>query len=270
MSSDALASHDVINVTRNPVFLPATAFNAGTLNVLASLDVGKVSPVFAVSSGDFAVAVKTEHVAASVRPYSEVSGDIKNLLTGQEERKKLEDYQKYLLGKAQLVINDQELFARPAVSEDKAPAVEDVIPELAETEPEAPKAEEAKPAEAPAVEEEPKAEPETPAVVEEEKPVETPAVEEPKAEEAQPVETPAVEEVKAEPETPAIEEEKPAETPVVEEAAQPVETPAVEEAKSEAETPAVVEEVKPAEAPAVVEEIITASQDMPLQEQVQQ
>ena len=282
VSKDELASHDVINVTRAPVFLPATTFRTGALSVLASLDVGKVSPVFAVSSGDFAVALKTEHVDASVRPYSEVSGDIKNLLTGQEERKKLEDYQKYLLGKAQLVINDKELFARPAVSEDTTPAVEDVIPELAQTEPvsaepkaepetptvvseeakpiETPAVEETKPAETPAVVEETKTETpaveeaqpvETPAVVEEAKPAETPVVEEPKAEETQPVETPAVEEIKPA-EAPAVEEPKAEET-------QPVETPAVVEA-----------ETQPAEVPAVVEETITTSQDMPLQEQVQQ
>ena len=254
VSNDELASHDVVNITRKPVFLPATAFSTGTLSVLASIDVGKVSPVFAVSSEDFAVAVKTEHVDASVRPYSEVSGDIKNLLTGQEERKKLEDYQKYLLGRAQLVINDQELFARPAVSEDKAPAVEEVIPELAETEP---------------VSAEPKAE-------EEAKPVETPAVvEETKTE----TETPAVEETKTETETPAVEEVKPVETPAVVEETKPVEPPAVvEEPKAEIETPAVVEEeaAQPVETPAVEPEpqpeaeTITASQDMPLQEQVTQ
>ena len=320
-SSDVLASHDVINVTHKPVFLPATTFSTGAFKVLASLDVGKVSPVFAVSSEDFAVAVKTEHVDASVKPYSEVSGDIKNLLTSQEERKKLEDYQKYLLERAQLVINDKELFARPVVSEDKAPAVEDVIPELAQTEPvsaEPKAAEEAKPEETPAVVEETKPEEtpavvikepkpietpiipeETPAVVEEAKPEETPAVvEETKpaetpavVEEAKPAETPAVvEEAKPE-ETPAVvEEAKPAETPAVVEEAKPEETPAVvEEAAKPAETPAVVEETKPAETPAVVEEAakpeetpavveetkpeveaVTASQDMPLQEQVTQ
>ena len=265
-SSDVLASHDVINVTRKPVFLPATAFSTGSLSVLASLDVGKVSPVFSVSSEDFAVAIKTEHVDASVEPYSEVSGDIKSLLTGQEERKKLEDYQKYLLGKAQIVINDQELFARPAVSEDKAPAVEDVIPELAETAPVSaePKNEtEAKPAEAPAVvSEEPEAE------------TEAPKAEEPKPEETKPAEAPVVEEEAQPAEAPAVvEEAKPAETPAVVEEVKPEETPAVvEEAKPE-ET----KETKPAETPAVVEaetqpeaETITASQDMPIQEQVTQ
>ena len=133
VSKDELASHDVINITRNPVFLPATAFTAGTLNVLASLDVGKVSPVFSVTSDDYAVGMKTEHVDASVSPYAEVSGDIKNMLTSQEERMRLNAYQQSLLKSAQLVVHDKELFARPVVSEDTAPTVEDVLPELAET-----------------------------------------------------------------------------------------------------------------------------------------
>ncbi len=181
VSKDELASHDVINITRNPVFLPSTAFSAGTLNVLASLDVGKVSPVFSVTSSDFAVAMKTEHVDASVSPYAEVSGDIKTMLTNQEERARLNAYQQSLLKSAQLVIHDKELFARPAVSEDPAPAVEDVIPELAETpavsgEP-APATEAPKSDETPAVVDEPATTTETPAVVDEPKTTtETPAV----------------------------------------------------------------------------------------------
>ena len=262
VSNDELASHDVVNITREPVFLPSTAFSTGTLSVLASLDVGKASPVFSVASEDFAVGLKAEHVAASVSPYAEVSADIKTLLAGQEERRRLTEYQNTLLKSAQLVINDQELFARPVVSEEKAPAVADVIPELAEVETvsadtETPKPEEAKPAETPAVvEEEPKPA-ETPAVVEEEPKAEPEA---PKAEETQPVETPAVvEEAKPELETPAV----------VEEAKPETETPAVveEEAKPE-ETPAVVEEeAQPAETQPEVE-TIAESQDMPIQEKV--
>ena len=298
VSKDELASHDVINITREPVFLPSTAFATGALNVLASLDVGKVSPVFSVSSFDYAVGLKTEHVEASVRSYEEVSGDIKNLLTSQEERKRLTEFETGLRAKAQLEINDPELFARPAVSEDVAPAVEDVIPELAETpavseepvsEPAAPVvSEEAKPeAESPAVVEET-----TPAPVEETKTEEVPAVvEETKPETEAPA---AVEEAKPEPaeeakteETPAtVEEEKSAETPAVSEETAPAVT---EEAKPETEAPAVVEEVKPAEVeetkqeetpatveevktetetPAPVEEVITKSEDIPLQETV--
>ena len=257
VSKDELASHDVINITRNPVFLPTTAFTAGTLGVLASLDVGKISPVFSVTSNDYAVGVKTEHVDASVSPYAEVSGDIKTMLRNQEERTRLNAYQQSLLKSAQLVVHDQELFARPAVSEDTAPAVEDVIPELAETpvvseeptpEAEAPKAEPETPKteEAPAVEETPKTEEEAP------KPEETPAVtEEPKPAEDTTTteEAPApVEETPKAEETPSVVEETP--------------TPAAETPKAE-ETPVVVEEAKP-EA-----EVITKSEDIPLQSEVQ-
>ena len=204
-SSDELASHDVINITRQPVFLPTTAFTAGVLNALASVDVGKVSPVFSMSSFDYAVGLKTEHVDATVRPYDEVSADIRTMLTNQEERRRLTEYETSLRNKAQVVINDNELFARPVVSEDEAPRVEDVIPELAESADIAP------------VSEEPEEEPETPAV-EAQSVDETPAT----TEETQPVdETPAAtEEVNTEAEVPAP----------------------VEEAKADEETPASVAE----------------------------
>ena len=251
VSKDELASHDVINITRNPVFLPATAFTAGTLSALASVDVGKVSPVFSVTSNDYAVGVKTEHVDASVSPYAEVSGDIKNMLMNQEARTRENNYYQSLLKSAQLVVHDKELFARPAVSEDAAPAVEDVIPELAETpvvseEPkqsaETPKTDETPKTEVtPTVSEEPKPAPETPAVVEEAKPeAATPAtVEEPKTEAATPI---------------VSEEPKPETAP---------ETPKVEETPKTEETPAVVEEAKSDAEP------ITQSEDIPLQSEVQ-
>ena len=281
VSKDELASHDVINITRNPVFLPTTAFTTGTLSVLASVDVGKVSPVFSVTSSDYAVAVKTEHVDASVSSYAEVSGDIKTMLTNQEERTRLNAYQQGLLKSAQLEIHDKELFARPAVSEDKAPAVEEVIPELAETPTvseetkpaaETPKTEEAKTeAEAPKAEETPAVADETKTAEEAVKTEETPATETPKTEEAKTeAEAPKAEETPA-----VVEETKTAEEAVKSEETPATETPKAEESKTESETPAVIEEVKSEpETPATVveeakpeTEIITKSEDMPLQTQ---
>ena len=267
-SSDELASHDVINITRQPVYLPTTAFSAGALSALASVDVGKAS-VFSMSSFDYAVGLKTEHVNETVRPYDEVSADIHSMLMNQEETRRLTEYQKSLRNKAQVVINDQELFARPAVSEDEAPAVEDVIPELAEAEK---SADEAK-TETPAVvsdEPEVKAEAEAPVVESAEPGAETPAPvsEEPKAETE--AEAPAVESAEHEAETPA-----PAETSQPETATQMTQklTLIIDEPK--AETPAPVseepkEEAKPVdETPAPVEEVITNSEDMPLQEKIE-
>ncbi|MBQ7220948.1 MAG: SurA N-terminal domain-containing protein [Synergistaceae bacterium] len=275
VSNDELASHDVINITREPVFLPSTAFSAGTLSVLASVDVGKASPVFSVSSFDYAVGLKTEHVDASVRPYEEVSGDIKTMLTNQEERRRLTEYETSLRNKAQVVINDQELFARPAVSEDEAPAVEDVIPELA-TESEEPSIETPAVVEETKQESEPETpaeatqpETETPAVIEEAKPAtETenqaeeakPATEtENQAEEAKPAtetETPA-EEAQPETETPAEATQPATETPTPTEATQPAtetETPA-EATKPEPETPTPAEATQhEAETPTPAEE----------------
>ena len=117
-SGDALASMDVINITKTPVFLPTTMFKLGSLSAVDSLDVGQVSHVFEISSSDFAVAMKTSHVDESVTPYDEVSGDIKTLLTQQEETNRRSAYEALLRQKAVVVINDEELFASPAVSDD--------------------------------------------------------------------------------------------------------------------------------------------------------
>ncbi|MBQ3586882.1 MAG: SurA N-terminal domain-containing protein [Synergistaceae bacterium] len=283
-SGDSLASKDVINITKSPVRLPASTFRTGILSVLASLDVGKVSPVFAVSSNDFGVAMKVEHVDAGTIPYSEVSGDIRTLLTQQEERMRLTAYEESLRKKANVVINDTELFASPATSGDVSQSG-DILPimNLEETSGDEPEetpvtVSEEKPVETPATvtEEKPV---ETPEPVSDEKPVETPApvTEEKPAEtpapvtEEKPEETPApVTEEKPE-ETPApVTEEKPVETPAVVSEEKPVETPATVTDEKPAETPEPVTEEKPEETPAVMEDVpeeapipVTASEDKP-------
>ena len=225
-SGDSLASHDVINITKSPVRLPSSSLTTGILSVLASADVGQASSVFEVSSNDYGVAMKASHADAGNTPYDEVSGDIRMLLTQQEERNRLTAYQESLIKKANVVINDEELFASPANSGSDSQSA-DIIPIMTLEE-----NSEDKPAEIPAsVDEKPV---ETPAPVDE-KPAETPAPVDEK-----PVETPA-----------PIEDDKPAETPapVVDE--KPVETPAPVDEKP-AETPAPVVDEKPAETPAPV------------------
>lgn len=113
-SGDALASMDVLSVTREPLFLPESAFESGVLAELASLDVGAVSSVFSPASGDFSVAVKTERVSESVRPYEDVSSDVRAFLRSQEERRKLNDYEAALMAKAEVVIYDASLFPASA------------------------------------------------------------------------------------------------------------------------------------------------------------
>ncbi len=217
-SGDSLASKDVINITRTPVRLPASTFSTGILSVMASLDVGQVSPVFMVSSNDYGVAVKMSHVEAGNTPYEEVSGDIRMLLTQQEERNRLTAYEAELRAKANVVINDEELFKSPVISQDNTPSA-DVLPiiTLEETSDDAPAMSEDVPAETPAP------------VVSEDVPAETPA---PVVSEDVPAETPA----------PVVSEEIPAETPapvvsedVPEEAPEPV-------TEASGDTPAVTEE----------------------------
>ena len=116
-SWDVIASGDsagAINITNSPVMLPESALKAGSLSVLDSIDVGAVSPVFDVASGDYAVAMKVSHVESGTTPYDEVSADIRVLLTQQEERTKLAAYEESLMNKAVVVINDNELFASKA------------------------------------------------------------------------------------------------------------------------------------------------------------
>ena len=126
-SGDELASHDLVNITKTPIRLPESSFRAGILSVLASIDVGQISPVFAVTSNDYGVAMKVAHVDAGFTPYSEVSGDIRMLLTQQEERSRLTAYEEELRKKANVVINDTELFTSPVVSGDNAPSP-DILP----------------------------------------------------------------------------------------------------------------------------------------------
>ena len=296
-SWDVIASADnksegVVNITKSPVFLHSSTLKMGTLSVLDSLDIAEPSEVFTVSSTDFAVGLKASRVEETTRPYSEVSGDIKSLLTQEEQRKRLADYEETLRTKAQLVINDKDLFTSKAVSKDEAPApaieIEEVkeeskpeetvkgeelevsnekteTPEPAvETKTEV-KAEEVKPveeakeeekAETPAAEPEAKNEPKEAAEPEAEVKQETPAVEEVK-EESKPEEkaedVKPAEEVKEETKT-----EEPAKTEEVKEEAKPVEEVKVEE---KTETPAPVvepeikEETKPESAQTTTEEV---------------
>ena len=167
VASNDTASMDVINITKTPVMLPSSALTAGRLGVLASLDIGTVSPVFEISSGDYAVAMKASHVEAGSTPYDEVSGDIKMLLTQQEERNRLSAYEASLRQKANVVINDEELFASPVTSKDNEQSG-DVLPIMIVEESSDEEAEEAE------SEDEPE---ETPAIVEvsEDTPEEAPA-----------------------------------------------------------------------------------------------
>ena len=255
VSNDELASHDVINITREPVFLPSTALTTGAFSVLASLDVGVVSPVFEVTSSDFAVGLKTSHVDASVTPYDEVSADIRTLLTQQEQRNRLAAYETSLKNKAQVTINDESLFAKNAVTspDETAPeiAIDDIVEESSDSTTES----ESKAETAPeiVIEDTKEEEPETvtdtakeetaPATVIEEAKEETEPVTETATEEVKPEEAEQKEEVNseepAEPETANEElkaEEVKTEEAVTSEPVTTTETVSEPEVKTEVET----------------------------------
>ncbi|MBR1657118.1 MAG: SurA N-terminal domain-containing protein [Synergistaceae bacterium] len=274
-SWDILASGDikgVINITKSPVMLPTSALTTGTLSTLDSLDVGTVSPVFEVASGDYAVAMKTSHVDAGTVPYDDVSEDIRILLTQQEERSRLAAYEESLMKKAAVVINDEELFASPAADEDENSG--DILPimnleENTSNEPE--------PEDTPEVVEEvsndePEDTQEVVEAVSEDKPEEVPAVsdsmirDEPEEAESSdtPLEAPIVT---------AAEEDSTDETPAeVSSSDEAEETPKTDE-QTEIES-AKSEDVKAAEVPesddtpSEPEEVIAKSEDIPLQAEI--
>ncbi|MBQ3447192.1 MAG: hypothetical protein IJG37_06075, partial [Synergistaceae bacterium] len=280
---------DVINITRSPVRLPASTFRSGILSVLASVDVGQASPVFTVSSNDYGVALKVSHVDASNTPFDEVSGDIRTMLSQQEERNRLSSYESSLRAKASVVINDEELFASTAASQDKSQSA-DILPimsieeeeeidepesedEAIEDEPEEEEPEES--AEPVAASEDKTAETPAPVVtVSEDEPAETPAPvavsEDTTAETPEPV-TVSEDTTAETPEPVTVSEDTPAETPAPVEPVTEAETPepvatasedttAVAEAPSAEEAPAPVEQSADTETPAPIEAL---SEDTP-------
>ena len=100
------------------------------MNFLASYDIGEVSRVIEMSSNDFTVAMKIEHLDESILPYDEVSADIKQLMTQQEAEQRVRDFQAGLISKAQVVINDNALFqstnTQPA-SSDQQGVISDLL-----------------------------------------------------------------------------------------------------------------------------------------------
>ena len=295
VSNDELASNDLINITREPVFLPSTALTTGAFSVLASLDVGEVSPVFEVTSSDFAVGLKTRHVEATVTPYDELSSDIRTLLTQQEQRNRLAAYEASLRNKANVVINDELLFARNAVT-----SPDETIPELAlEDIVEVSADAESKAETAPAIvieEEKDESEPATETVIEEVKPEAPSEVKADEVKTDEPSNAAVNEEVKAEvpaeakPEEtktdePAKDEAEPAKTEAPVEVKteetktdEPVKEEAKEEAEEEAKSTEATSEVKEVkevkeektEEPAPAPVTVTENEEKPLQEEIKE
>ena len=273
VSSDVLNSKDLINITKSPVFLPSSALNSGALSVMGSLDVGQPSEGFSVSSSDYAVGLKTSHVEETVTPYDQLSADIKTLLTNQEQRKRLTDYEEKLRNKAQLVINDEELFKSPVVSIDETQSVlpENPIEIIEENDEPAPEAsDDAKPETQPAATSVEPA-PEMPAVTEEAKPDEpapeaTVTTEEAKPDEATPTATDEAKSVEPAPEAQPV-EATPEATATTEEAKLDEATPEAQPAEAQPETPEATEEAKPEEAKPETPEVTDETKsDEPAQE----
>ena len=120
-SGDMVVSSDVVSITTEPVFVPDSTFE-DYLAPMKSLDIGVASPVFELSSEDFAVGVKDEKVEEQVSALDEVSADIRGLLLRQKESSALNNFNQELLGRAKIVIHDPSLF--PSKSQEVLPVTE--------------------------------------------------------------------------------------------------------------------------------------------------
>ena len=156
----------------------------GTLEPVSKLTDGEYSAPIEVSSQDFFVFHRVRAVSEEVRPLSEVSEGLKNMLLQSKKAEVQRDYVKSLADKMKVEIVAEDLFTVPSDVVKPDGASGDVKP--AETAASA----DVKPAEAPATEEKkPEA---APAPADEKKPEVKPA-EAPKAEAEKPAETPAPE-----------------------------------------------------------------------------
>ena len=156
----------------------------GTLEPVSKLTDGEYSAPIEVSSQDFFVFHRVRAVSEEVRPLSEVSEGLKNMLLQSKKAEVQRDYVKSLADKMKVEIVAEDLFTVPSDDVKPEAASADVKP--AETAASA----DVKPAEAPAAEEKkPEA---APAPADEKKPEVKPA-EAPKAEAEKPAETPAPE-----------------------------------------------------------------------------
>lgn len=120
-SDDVVASSDVLTVTTEPVFVPDSSF-ADRLAPMKELKLNEVSPVFEITSDDFAVGVKVEAVEEKITSYDEVSADIRALVQQQKEREAMNAFSEGLLSRAKIVIHDESLF--PAKTPEALPVTD--------------------------------------------------------------------------------------------------------------------------------------------------
>lgn len=111
-------------VSSAPVFVAdRTMSDDERFRPLISLDLNVPSPVIEVESDDYMVAVKRSVEEAGAIPFDEVSADLRAMMQQQEEQAAFSRYQQELVSRAQVVIEDHELFPAP-VSEDLMPIVD--------------------------------------------------------------------------------------------------------------------------------------------------
>lgn len=79
---------------------------AGSLEMLKSLPLNKISPVIEITDGEFGVVIKREKTSERILPFEEIREDVVNTLKGQQTEKIFED----LRARAKVEILDQSIF----------------------------------------------------------------------------------------------------------------------------------------------------------------
>lgn len=110
---EIVSSEDLIQVTSGDTvaFIPLSAFT-GKLEPAKDLSLDKVSGVMEVASGDFLLLMKTAKVEDNIKPFSEVSADVKQMVEGQKRQKAQNEYINEIKTKTQIKILDESLFPK--------------------------------------------------------------------------------------------------------------------------------------------------------------
>ena len=118
----SLSSADLLEKSpyEAPIFVPDTGF-VDKLASIASLDIDVPSEPITLSSDDILVVLKREKVDARVVSFDEVSKDVTDLVTRQNQQSVQAEYLQKLRSQAKVAILDASIFPAAEVSKDVAP-----------------------------------------------------------------------------------------------------------------------------------------------------
>ena len=127
-------SSDIIRQSTEPSFFSEAGLSADVvMSYMIDIDIEEVGPVTEVGANEFMIVIKREDLEETVRPFDEVSMDIREMLEGQQQRVAFERFRNELIARAVVEIFDHSLFPAPVTDSvgDAPPG----IPETTEHEP---------------------------------------------------------------------------------------------------------------------------------------